>query len=574
MKQAILSLKMLTLATLCIVSTRLYSQENALPSPDELLFPTSREEVNKEQDQQIEFVDEVQPDDIVPTVQNEENNQQESAEVEINTSTENVVEKAHPVQETLNNNTQKSPIPTPLRAEQEHNGWMISVHGGSNLFYGDVTVYPLWPAKEYNNERKWAMGISLDKEFNKFLQLRGNLLYGTLSGTKREYSNGAPANMYFDATLFEYSLALKATYNAENPLSVYAYAGLGFVHFRSQLKDLRTDAVITSYGYDHLNRKTSPTVETMAPLGIGVDYRFTENLSVNLDISLRIVNTDKLDGKISNPDPFFQDMYGYTAIGLSYRFGRNSVSVVPDFSDDYRSTSTTSEFVSAEDEKEDLVTGEYSETIVVDSTHVLTEEKATLKHEAIIMDKSTTKQDLDEVVLVEKNQEQEDLSAVKSAKKETKESPTQTALPSSEQTLKSQEDITKEKALPKTTEIEKAQRQSIIVPKEQEVKTEVAHESAPSQKIEGLVYRIQIIAVQTERDERVIQLVNRFNIEEEIFQEYNTPWYRYSVGNFSTLQEANNYRQLLVEKGLSDSFVVPFHNGVRISVQQARDLQQ
>ena len=78
-----------------------------------------------------------------------------------------------------------------------------------------------------------------------------------------------------------------------------------------------------------IRKENQPTIETMAPVGFGFNYKITDNVSANIDISLRVVNTDKLDATISNPSPFFQDMYGYSAIGLTYTFGRKQVNAVP-----------------------------------------------------------------------------------------------------------------------------------------------------------------------------------------------------------------------------------------------------
>lgn len=532
MKLSILPRTSLIIAVFCMFSISVFSQDDLLPSLDDLFLPAPPLPESDEVEP-FEFVDELSPIDMLPpihgtqtptaspspAIENQEAAPQEFDLPPIGETQPVSVTEDTPVQQEIKQE-EKTPTPVqyaapaqqagaiPVYVYSEHNGWMISVHGGSNLFYGDVTVYPLWPAKEYNNERKWAMGVSLDKEFNTYVQARGNLIYGTLSGTKREYSNGSPANIYFDATLFEYSAALKLTLNAENPFSVYCYGGLGFVHFRSQRKDLRTNAVLMSYGYDQNNNKTSPTIEAMAPLGIGFDYRFTDNLSVNLDISLRIVNTDKLDATISNPNPFFQDMYGYTAIGLSYRFGRRTVSAVPQMTyyEPPRIEEEIVEELAVEPEVElPEITFEPTEEIV----DVLP---------AVI----------DELPLIQDIQPQPVIQEI-----------VREPIPVAEPAAPAQ--------------------------------SETVYEQVDAQT--GLVFRVQIIAVQTARDNQIRVLQNVFNLNETIYEEVSPPWYRYTVGNFATLQEASAYRQVLIEKGLTDCFVVPYYNGKRISLQEARQIR-
>ena len=399
----------------------------------------------------------------------------------------------------------------------EHNGWAISVHGGSNLFYGDLRIYPLWPAKQYNNERKWAFGASLDKEFNKYLQLRGTVLYGTLSGTKREYESGAPANLYFDATLLEYSGALKLTLGAENPLSFYTYVGLGFVQFRTQRKDLRTNAVLASYGYDG-TKKIDPTIETMAPVGFGFDYKITDNLSANIDISLRIVNTDKLDATISNSTPFFQDMYGYSAFGLTYTFGRKHVNAVPSM-------------VEPLPVVEEEIVPEVLEEEVVEEVLVEVEEVVPVEPELPIFEEPVVQEVIEPVA-----------------------EPILAPVPEPVVMPEPQPVVPEPTPAPITETVEG-----------------VTYQNVSTQT--GLVYRVQILAVQTAKDNKVAQLHRIYQLNETIYEEQSGVWYKYTVGSFATLQEASAHRLTLIQKGLKDCFVVPYYNGSRITLQQARELK-
>ena len=209
--------------------------------------------------------------------------------------------------------------------------WAFSMSGGSNLFYGDLRVYDYWPVKENHNERSAAFNFGLEKQLNDFVTLRGNFLHGNLSGTKREFANGNPANMFFDAKVNEYSTVFEFNLsnivnnlqelNKDKRVTMSAYLGAGVVNFRTERRDLKTNDVIQGYGYNG-NKLVSPTREMVFPVGLGLDLRATKALSLNLDVSLRIVNSDKLDGYVANyNNKTFQDMYGYTALGFTYKFG-------------------------------------------------------------------------------------------------------------------------------------------------------------------------------------------------------------------------------------------------------------
>lgn len=513
--------KKLTVILSCLFPFFLSAQEDFLPSPDELFTPIPVQQAPQSTENQnslpIETLDDLPPIQESSSVEfTPDSKEPEVLTAPIGKESDKIeqppvselpaVQTQEPIKEVSVTTTsvQQTPHSYPVSVTPEHNGWAISVHGGSNLFYGDLRIYPLWPAKQYNNERKWAFGASLDKEFNKYLQLRGTVLYGTLSGTKREYKSGLPANLYFDASLLEYSAALKVTFAAEKPLSFYVYAGLGFVHFRTQQKDLRTNEVLASYGYKG-TEKSTPTIETMAPVGFGFDYKITDNLSANIDISLRIVNTDKLDATISNPTPFFQDMYGYSAIGLTYTFGRKQVSAVPSM-------------VQAPPIVEEVV----EEEIVEEVVEVEPEPELPVFEEVVIQEVIEPEPIVELVKIPE---------------------PAPVVI---------QEEVVKEEPITETVE-------------------GVTYQNVSTQT--GLVYRIQILAIKTAKDNKVAQLHKLYQLNETIYEEHSGVWYKYTVGSFATLQQANEHRENLVKKGLKDCFVVPYYNGNRITLQQARDLK-
>ena len=47
------------------------------------------------------------------------------------------------------------------------------------------------------------------------------------------------------------------------------------------------------------------------------------------------------------------------------------------------------------------------------------------------------------------------------------------------------------------------------------------------------------------------------------------PYYSYSLGNFETLQEAQNFRQQLVNIGFQDAFVASYKDGKRLKIEPA-----
>lgn len=203
-------------------------------------------------------------------------------------------------------------------------GWSISANVGPTLFYGDLKQFRVVPlTTSYNNEYQAACGVILSKQLFSFLSLRGQLLAGNLSGTKKS------VNEYFKSKFVDYSFNIKLDITKmiykeeEKKTSFYTYAGIGMIDYRVKKYSISSNQLKSSLGYynesiyDSQGDKLKATSETILPIGIGVDYMLTYNLSMNLDYSRRIANSDKLDISVGKAK---HDMYDYISIGLTYHF--------------------------------------------------------------------------------------------------------------------------------------------------------------------------------------------------------------------------------------------------------------
>lgn len=199
-------------------------------------------------------------------------------------------------------------------------GWMININTGPNLYHGDINQYDFAPYK-----KDWALayGLIIGKQFNPVFSLRGQLINGKIKGTKINYGDGAPANLRSETDIFEYSLEAIANFsnwiapgNPERKLSVYGYAGLGMANWKAKLKDTKLNKVISGNGTagKGIGERTS---EAVIPVGLGFDYRINPNWGVNLETSIRAVNSDILDAADGG---FEYDYYNYSFLGITYQF--------------------------------------------------------------------------------------------------------------------------------------------------------------------------------------------------------------------------------------------------------------
>lgn len=210
------------------------------------------------------------------------------------------------------------PILTSAQSETENpwKAWSVNVNGGVSLCYGDVQNYRFYKVFENNSEWRFGGGIMLQKQFNPYFTLRGQLFYGELSGTKRK------SNIWFEGDLFEMSLSGKLDFinlifgPKVRKFSFYGMLGIGIVQWRTSLMDFTTNDQIGGNGNmgGGINGRT---LETVIPFGLGVDYNINERWVLNLEGSLRPVNSDVLDGKSGG---FQFDFYSYNFIGVTYKF--------------------------------------------------------------------------------------------------------------------------------------------------------------------------------------------------------------------------------------------------------------
>lgn len=204
--------------------------------------------------------------------------------------------------------------------------WSVNINAGPNLFYGDIENYRLYKTFENNSEWKFGYGLMIQNSLSPVLTIRGQVMSGELSGTKRK------SKKWFSADIIETSLSAKVNLsnliagNKDRKISIYGMAGLGLSHWKTQLMDLNSNETIYSNGYTNGSGINGRTVEAVIPFGIGADVRLNDKWEVNFEASLRPVNSDLLD---ANEGGFQYDFYSYNFIGITYKFTKRKA-VLPE----------------------------------------------------------------------------------------------------------------------------------------------------------------------------------------------------------------------------------------------------
>lgn len=198
-------------------------------------------------------------------------------------------------------------------------GWGITAGWGPSLFYGDTEIYRVYKVFENNNEWRFGYTAMLEKQISPTFTLRGQVMYGDLSGTKRK------DNIWFEGNLIETSVNAKINLSnivahvKERKLSIYAMAGIGLTNWQTELMDLSTNEVIRSNGIEEGGGFMERTTEAVFPVGLGIAYHVSPRISLALEGTMRPVNSDLLD---ANPGGFEYDFYGYFFASMTYHFAK------------------------------------------------------------------------------------------------------------------------------------------------------------------------------------------------------------------------------------------------------------
>ncbi len=197
--------------------------------------------------------------------------------------------------------------------------WQVQLNGGTSLFFGDVKQYQWWPVSNYENEWRAGLSLQLKYQISPVFGIRGQSLYGKLGGTRRAWKK------YFDNNYFEFNINstininnIFANYRHNRFFNAYIIVGLGLLNYNTYVYQLGTNNKIQTVGGGAGKSFGGRTLEGVFHGGLGFDLRINDQLSVNLESANRMINSDMLDGHVSG---FKYDVFNYTSVGLSYKFG-------------------------------------------------------------------------------------------------------------------------------------------------------------------------------------------------------------------------------------------------------------
>lgn len=200
--------------------------------------------------------------------------------------------------------------------------WQLNANVGTSIFFCDLKQYKYWPLSENENEWRYAGGFQLVKQISPVFGLRGQALFGNLSGTRRSL------NRYFETNYIEFNLNttisirnLVSKYRSNQLWNIYFLFGVGITNYNTEVMDLTTKEVVQRVGYGNGKSFGGRTLEGIATGGLGLDFRLSNKWNLMFESAFRFMNSDNMDGRISGSG---NDTYNYTSVGLSFKFGRSN----------------------------------------------------------------------------------------------------------------------------------------------------------------------------------------------------------------------------------------------------------
>lgn len=223
---------------------------------------------------------------------------------------------------------------TKVYAQTNFSGWQFGVNFGFAVYQGDLSPDL---AGSYNTIQP-VSGFNISKKISAVLKLRTSLYIGKLMGDENQYSNPLyrkQRSLSFTTSFKEISETVVFNFLESNEdllppkFSPYIFAGIGssFVNI-TRSGNISNSFFATepqaSFGLAQDLATTLPKNIMVVPVGFGVDYYLSPNISLNAEFNLRYTRTDYLDGfsKVANPKS--NDCYYTNTVGILYRFVKKS----------------------------------------------------------------------------------------------------------------------------------------------------------------------------------------------------------------------------------------------------------
>lgn len=221
----------------------------------------------------------------------------------------------------------------PVAAQNNLAKYEVGAAISAFIYQGDLTTH------RFGSVETTRFGINFhgSKIISPSFMLRTNLAIGSLKGDDAKYNNPEfrkQRNFNFRSPVLEVAQLVVWNLFGKNyedkGFSPYLFGGAGLSFLKIKRDWSNFNAAYFGDGSDVPARiaidaqHSLPKLIPVIPLGGGVRYGLTQNITINAESSYRLTYTDYMDGfsKAANPDK--NDHYLTTSVGAIYRVGKKN----------------------------------------------------------------------------------------------------------------------------------------------------------------------------------------------------------------------------------------------------------
>lgn len=511
----------------------------------------------------------------------------------------------------------------------EPNRWIVKVDGGVSVFFGDVKRYDIMPDYESPSEIQPMFSASIGKEISRIFSVRGQFIFGKLSGHKKSArynfkSDVMGAHLLTDINLY---YLFSGERFGRSRFNIYSSIGVGYTKWDTELY------------YDDFQTRGSNIASTnkngafSIPASLSMEYVFNKNFAINAEGLLSVVNSDGVDAVWGGTE---FDSYVYASLGLVYKFSVKSKKKKSNIK-----YSLDSELYEAQPGDPQYVEEEVVAEAVENEAEV-----AIVEDVAVVVAAETVTEDPKQIVEIAEDNKLEDETEINhqlendAVKREGWVVKGEEAWPDIEfsvqvsasrvplDAVKIQNDLGisetiyerndniwyrysagKFNKVWKARELRNVLRSKygvsdafiVIYRDEKRISLEEAlNYAARKQLVEklddhvaasdktavehvypvypinktipkvGLLIGVQILAI-TNNEYPLDVFTGIFDIEKSIYFDEKHPWYRFIVGVFESYEEAEDFLPIAQKNGFKDAFIVAYKDGKKLTIKQLKE---
>lgn len=215
--------------------------------------------------------------------------------------------------------------------------WYINGNVGFTNFYGDMH-----PKQTLDGDERLGYGAKIGYQFSPVFGARASFVNGKFQSTGDPARDKPSFDLQdkFESSMWDISGQLTVDFtnifrkNKEAGFGVYGFAGLGWLNYSSLRSDITTGGISLrpdgteyrngSYSDDEGSGMAGAKTSLTIPTGLGLYFSVSPKIDINLESSLRFTTDDEIDMREGGAMAVKNDFYGYTSLGLTYKFKASS----------------------------------------------------------------------------------------------------------------------------------------------------------------------------------------------------------------------------------------------------------